>query len=36
MKRTDLVWLVVANVITTVAATLILNFIYKNKSAKNE
>ena len=31
MKRNDLMLLIVANVITTVAATVILNFIYKNR-----
>ncbi len=31
MKRNDLILLIIANVITTVAATVILNFIYKNR-----
>lgn len=31
MKRNDLMLLIVANVITTVAATVILNIIYKNR-----
>ena len=31
MKRNDILLLIIANVITTVAATVILNFIYKNR-----
>lgn len=35
MKRTDILLLIAGNVIATIAATLILNFIYQNRNPVN-